>query len=1183
MNRTIYILAAVLLLLTAGCTREPDIDRPSNSDGKVRLELQLRLGESEQQTTRADAGLTDATLGSDIYVLVLDGNQSSSKLKQKPVRACEVKNSTIYAVLDEETTDSYLCLLAATMPSTMTSYLDNAAVGTTLSDLQANLQLPLATSAGLSLPLPMTGWSDKIAKITKNGTYNTVQLVRAVARINVKIADAVTTDNFTLTGLALVTGARKGWLIQPDEIAVQSGAGVVQYDAVAPASGENKIEGKIYCYENNGQSSLYTENPTRVVVIGKYNGSSQATYYGINIAYVTDPQDPKTLSYDIRRNKTYTVLINKVQKSGYASMDEAINNPEFNMSVDAEILVTDPYAHEIVTNGKQYLGTTNSAFLTHPNTTTGNMTGVAIATISYTTESSWSAGQITLPLDLSFTSGTNGRLELSSGNTPVVKEIVVDIPASFSSGDIQISIGNLSQTIHVRRNGSISALGGICNDFATEEYKVGEVVNASESTSWVKLSDSEEPDGESSLLDKITVPKGGIYVHFESNVGFEGTSKPREAQLYISGGQGQPRTRILVQQNSYEIYKDASERQIEKSYVGTFHRWNQTAERVIRMDASAFNTETSTWTATIVSGKDFIVLSKEPSPDPRIEFDDPFGDKHPEGPLYATDEEIEANCQVSGNATTVSGTGKYINFRVGLKSKLASASAQPRYGLIAVIHSNGGGNHLIYVRQGEAPDYLMRPWDEWKERGSSEGTFGTAHGNTRNEVFKICPYNLTDPLRSSVAVDRGTRGYGFTDYPSQAGYYFPAVSTKAFPFTETTNLDTYNYAVWQDSFEGCPRGYRRPKEIPPVTGGIEGSECRLSLWLYPRAGSAQSSITNQYRGYLADGYFDRRMIGTPTNGVSGTGPQTWSKHTRVYDSNKPTEVAFHGTLLYNPKNLASVFIPEAGSVNASWMSWGAKGVITQGYWGGFWTSTNYISGNSGYYWLVNSGMLNATSTIPTFDFYQNATIDFGWSVRCVKDENPPILNGDDDNTVEPFPDSGTGDQVDMINYEYLEGANNLQTQLETVYGTAELGNVRTLYLYGPKTLTDEDYAYLNSLATDKKVCHLVLSGTGNLSIPAQAFTSPNWISISLFEANTIASGAFNFTAGSDCSLVNVKFGSYDAINIPADGTAFYFPAGFDPSKKINLFLAGTEYDGAKTSKQWAGRTWYSVKNYFGNK
>ena len=1149
------ILAFVLIIMISGCTNDKYLmsGGDNSPEGKVRMELQLYIAKSETQPTPRLAN-PEQELGKDVYVLVLDGKNPDSKLKQAPARAVDINNKKIYAVLSEEDTPSYLYILSSDMNDETRDYLNNSAdEGTSLKELQENIKLSPATTKGLSSPLPMSGLSEEIAKIKKGASYgNGINMVRAVARIDIVIDPTILSGDFTLTGIALANGAKNGWLL-PTELVAQSGANVVQYEMVAPNQKEDqKIESKVYCYENKGQSSQFASNPTKVVVKGRYNGGPE-TYYGINIAYKLEGETG--YNYNIERNKIYTIRVNKVKKSGYNTLEEAIKNPEFNMAIEAEITVTDPYAHDVITNGKQYLGATNSDFMVHPNQDNVTLKGVKVATISYTTESSWSIGQITLPAGLTFSDGNSGRLELSNGNIPVVKEIIVDIPVSFREGEIIVNIGNLAKNIHVKRSTAISPLGGICEDFASDDYKVGEVVNPSESTAWVKLSDQQEPQGESSLVDQINNPQGKIYVHFDSNIGFDQSAASREAQLYISGGQGKQRSRILIQQDAYEVYHDARNVQIEKAYVGTFHRWNQTAERIIRINASN-NPDGYKWSAIVVSGSDFIVLSTDKPKDSNIYMDDPYGEKT-SMPQYSTDEQIEANCQVDGNATSVNGTGKNIYFKVGLKSRLSSPQSQPRYGLIAIVHA--GGNHLIYVRQGEAADYLMRPWDEWRE-GS-----GTGFGRTRNKAAKISPYNLTDPQKTEAVVDRGTRGYEFTEYPSQGGYYFVSTTTKAYRKADS-GYPSSGPSNWNEGLETCPSGYRRPKDTSDGFT-IENSEIRLSFWLYPRKGLTNSgNTTNQYRGYLADGFFDRRRI----EKNEGTNYTAYVNYSKVNGINPQEEAAYQGTLFYNPQNLASVFMPEAGSYGG--------GMFCEGFWAGYFTSTFSSVGGTRII-LMNTGVdITAGSTV-TSDMYTGDS-NVGWSIRCVKDENSPILN-DGENNINPFPE-GSGTEVNLISQNYKAGT-SLQSQLEHDYTIPQLQKMYTLNLYGDK-LTDEDYIYLNNLATNAiyPLQHLIISGKANKTIPTNAFTSSKWVSISLIDATEIKVGAFRISESMNgYQLKNIKFGSYDAITVETG--AFEFPANLKPSESLNLFLAGNEYKGAKDSKTWGDMSWLSVKNYYGKK
>ncbi len=1165
-NINIGITGLFIILLSFSCTREDLVNTPDGpQDGRVRMELNLQTAyqdEVQAKSTRSTAAEEDYLDPNGIYVLVLDGAADESLLKQNPVKASFTSDKKIYALMDEESTASYLCVLS-NLSDANKNYLSSVDLtkgDVTFADVRAQLTLPAATSRGITHPFPMSGLSSEIASIKKGAILpsatTTISLTRAVARIDVVVTEAP--EKFTITGVTLANAAKQGWHLPLNVTQAQSLSGVVQYAEATTVAG-NAVKQQIYCYENNGKLSTFVNNPTRIVVKGHYNDTVEDTYYGIEIAYGDDPQN---LKYDITRNKTYTVNIKKVDNVGFRTLEEALRNVDVNSGIQADIEVSDPYAHDIVTNGKQYLGTTNSDMLIHPLTRTSVVSGAMLATISYTTDPNWGVGEIILPAGITFAGGTTKRLDVGEGGRPVVRDILINVAPTFTSGDVIVQIGNLKKNIHVRRQPPVSAVGGICEDFSGKDYVKAEVIHSLAGDDWIKLSDVRDPVGESSLLDKITNPSGGIYLHYTSNTGFEGSAVAREASFYVTSKNDEQRSRVLIQQDKFDVYRDESIEQIlPHSYVGTFHRWNQTAERIIRMDAKAYCSGSEQWTATVVSG-DFIVLSTD-DPSEGIHKDQPYGVG--DDPKYKTDEDIEAHCQVAGTAQTVTGNGPNVYFKVGMKSKLASAVSQPRYGLIAVQHPRGV--HLIYVRQGEEPDYVMRPWDECKYPGATSQRYAM-----RLNAVKVTPYNLTDPKNETGGrIDRKTRGYGFVQYPSQAGYYFQYGTTYAFPVGEDNNTmpDQFaNVANWSSAVETCPMGYRRPHDgLPPAliainAGKVDGSEVRQSFWLYPLDGHAQSDNSNQYRGYLADGFFDRRPI---KDGLSTFKPATLI---RVSENNHH---AYSGMIVYNPKTLASVFIPEGGSCGTSFDT--SSRMNNDGIFGGFWTKTSVGTAAA---WLVNFGdnPVGTTMTnVPVvFDNYSgNKT--FGWSIRCIKDENPPIQN--DSNTVESFdPDTS---EIWSIRHDYNDVATSLQNQLETQYTHGELGKMNSIFIFGTKTLTTEYYAYLNDMASNASnaLRHIVISGSGNMTIPRDAFTSPKWITITFYEANNIEAEALHFTAG--CNLLNLKFGNFDALTI--DEGAFDF--GTRNTLDINIFLAGVELKNANASTSiWRNIKWRSVKNYY---
>ena len=94
------------------------------------------------------------------------------------------------------------------------------------------------------------------------------------------------------------------------------------------------------------------------------------------------------------------------------------------------------------------------------------------------------------------------------------------------------------------------------------------------------------------------------------------------------------------------------------------------------------------------------------------------------------------------------------------------------------------------------------------------------------------------------------------------------------------------------------------------------------------------------RGYIADGYYDRRRMRYPNYGspLNRTDRQNGSKDgafgtyqgiamdestnnaikypiPTVVDETEGSDMAFAGMLLYNPYNFASIFVPAVGSRN----------------------------------------------------------------------------------------------------------------------------------------------------------------------------------------------------------------------------------------------------------------------------
>lgn len=392
-------------------------------------------------------------------------------------------------------------------------------------------------------------------------------------------------------------------------------------------------------------------------------------------------------------------------------------------------------------------------------------------------------------------------------------------------------------------------------------------------------------------------------------------------------------------------------------WVGTFHRSNEVGERVIYSD------HVGKWSARVEDpqGKgSFVVLSKIPGNNTNLRT---------ESPGNAEDYPV-----VNG-VKSVNGNDR-IFFRVGMTSVYRPTAAAPaRYAKIIVKYS--GGEATIYVRQGEEADYLMRNGDA--PTGNSD-----ISARQRTLARKFSPYNLTDAKGRPDRVGEisGTK-YVFTDYPSQAGYYFQWDKTYAWYPDGLSSIDwirTNNSGLWEPNkalYESCPPGYHRPADgstsayvtLPKA----KESEIRQSLYLNPRdatPGSGEFRIwghedsANSMWGYYADGFFDRR----PTrSSISG------EKFTVVASG---AQLAYIGRLFYNPYTNASLFFPASGIRYDGVLLDIPKGRIeSAGSRAYFWTTTKYSSA----YPIYQSASPNRSIIVDTGNL-------MGMPIRCMKNQ-----------------------------------------------------------------------------------------------------------------------------------------------------------------------------------------------------
>lgn len=961
----IRIAYLFILFVLFGCTDEVFIDRtPVNEGEAVRLQIYFNVPNQQVVDTRQRAVLDDAYINPEsLYLLVFDSDDKLVELDRAVSYGAD-GNVQYYANLTSTNQERRIYIVAnssTVLESKKNSWISGS---TTLDKVKSDLlKAPLPVSgtiiSAMPHPHPMVGSIvlPVISASTSIGTANSkIQLTRATAKVKIVSNIPAGNTDVQLIGANLVNAPLQGYVFSD----VTSPVNIIRLNY---GTSDSKEEGMLGV-ENGGTINLYSyesdavsQNNTYVILKASYKNTTG--YFRINLL------DSSGKQLNLKRNYEYQILVNKIGSAGYRTVAEAMKNPPLT-GIDFDLTVIDPDSHDIVSNGQYYLGVSNSELIVYKE---GDLIDLPVAIVTHNAPSSVSSGSVSV-VSGGITIRTASLLS-TPGNT-VGKELKVNMPAAVKQATIRLNLGSLVKTLTITRRSPVPEPGGVLADFVLPEFVSGYVDSAEDN--WLRL--SMEGADISGDQDHLVNPAGGIYIHALPNVGFENEVKDRDGVLYFMRANEDGRVKVLLQQKKLDIYRDKV--QIKpNTYVATFHRWYQTGERVIRIQPDIAKS-TSKWVAVVVEGQDWIELSAARSPDQGL-TDHPYG----VGDYSSwTDTDIERNTQLKTDSMTVSGIGEKIYFRIGLKSKLPGGeSGQPRYGLVAIIHDKG--NHFIFVRQGEQADFLMRKTDPvTKDPAYNNPTF-----SNRNLVVPVSPYNLTDPLRQSGTVDRGTNGYSFVTYPSRVGYYFQGASTHAYSpdinpvdYRPLTAESSFN-ENWDKKKETCPPGYRRFRDgddsyfISHSSALVANSEVRQSLWLYPRdGGGSQVNLQNVVRGYIADGFFDRQTISVVQN--------------QQNEPNRPTmagsgdELAFGGSLFFNPHNNASIFLPEGGAVSD-----GAG--VSQGYFrsrgenGSYWTSSS-LSASVG--WSFQIGW--AFAGFPSYfsevaDNYQQ-NVGVGANIRCVQ-------------------------------------------------------------------------------------------------------------------------------------------------------------------------------------------------------
>lgn len=530
----IYLL--VLLTFFSACSIKEEVPGEPVTIGetKVRFELFTKAGTYGLPVSRA--GENESVVDQQPWVLVFLGTGGTASFVEA-VQA-ELYNGKTYVYLEEQAGNCQLLILANSpsrfyMNGVGYAYtadnLVNTLRGRDLDYACRNLLTEALIDPQYTVPysgqkLPMSDLVN-LSKIDASVTIPNIQLKRIVGKIVVENMDA----DFVLEGITVVTNVAKNSKLHNLTDALEQNIGadnLVEYrkdDSYAlnivdaeeiVTGGQTTKNNPLYVYETHSLS-----NDTYLVIRGHYKGES----FFYKMALVNNDQHV----LDILRNTEYIFTITSVRGRGFISMADAKASLASNTNLDYSILVQEESSYEIVSNNEYYLGVTNSHFEIYASAASGTAY-VAFSLITDCKSESIGERTITATSGLRIVSPVDGMIPVS---TTLPSQVKIEMLAGFTSGEIELRLGNLRKTVTVKRREQVTSSGTIISSFIDDGYYISAYVEDYVNHSWLKLGPEE---GEvRNDPDYIYVDNGKIKLYVEKN-----TSGNREGVVYVSVGKG---------------------------------------------------------------------------------------------------------------------------------------------------------------------------------------------------------------------------------------------------------------------------------------------------------------------------------------------------------------------------------------------------------------------------------------------------------------------------------------------------------------------------------------------------------------------------------------------------------------------------------------------------------------------
>lgn len=352
MNRIYFISAFFLLFLLWGCSADDEPllpDKNSGVDGRVEVAAGVLAPLPSLPSSRSISVDNDEKINNYI-IWVFDNGVFKEAIRdtdtckdkdgtnRKVVRITD--SGTMYILLKEEYTDVRLMMIAnVNVPS--------PAVGTTLTaaeNLLSTSSFNYDGKAGSLNHMPFYGINDKGFAVALGADGGTIQLIRAMARVDVIASD--TDNHFELEAISVYNANAQGTVRQAASVPVGRGNGIIP--GGSPTHEGGNYNATLFMPEIGGIADGTTGTRTFVILKGKYKSYTsdnwQPRYYRLDFIGSKTGSDDKpvyTVVDEIKRNHRYMFTIEYLSPTaGYATLDGALRGEAdnriytgFNMAV----------------------------------------------------------------------------------------------------------------------------------------------------------------------------------------------------------------------------------------------------------------------------------------------------------------------------------------------------------------------------------------------------------------------------------------------------------------------------------------------------------------------------------------------------------------------------------------------------------------------------------------------------------------------------------------------------------------------------------------------------------------------------------------------------------------------------------------------------------------------------------